>query len=620
MEHLSPQQAKALLSQIPSKNNKEKFEIYQQIFSTPPYHNSLELDPNGALHEEYTQLAEQFGDRENIFHAWRDFVALYKNDETNFGKVYNRAMMVFEQEQDDIHCLGLQLWKSKHLFHLGRVKEAVALLNLGLEVAKHLGDKELLFDHYYYMGAIVSENRADRIRYAKEALRYVTPKNQIRAWILEAGTAAQEFKYYEARKVYIKMEEQAVEKNDTYLLQYVYTGMQRAIAIAVADERVGRAEYPKLEQTMREYVQKGIELSEELGNWQKIAEAHSRMANFYNNFEQPKEAIRYYERALTFAEQYGCRKDMEKDNYLHLYENSKKIGDFEKALQAFEKYTALKEEMYTVATQNKIAELNTTFEAEKREEEIARLTKENELLETIKAQKDKLEQLNLTKDRIFAIIGHDMRKPVIAFRGIGKKVNYLLKKQDYPTLIRLGSEIEQEALSLNQLTDNLLNWAILQKDVMSYHPQSVNLADIVPEITALFENTTKEKNIQLLMDMDSPITVYADVNALRVIVRNLIDNALKFTPNGGRVNIAAKTSPQGIQLEITDTGVGIPQRKLKDIFLLQKDKSTTGTEGEKGTGLGLHLIHELVKFNKGAIDIVSQLGKGTTCKVLLPSA
>lgn len=619
MEHLSPQQAKKLLNQIPNKNKKEKLEIYQQVFSTPPYHNSLELDPDGAFHQEYTQLAERFGDSESVFAAWRDFLKLYERDTTNFDKVYNQAIKVFGQKQNPVSYLNLQLLKSGNLFHSGSVKEAVELIKLGLEKAKQLENKDLIFEYYFYMVGIVSENWKDRIRYAKEALRYVTPKNQERAWRLEGNIACQSFKYYEARDVFMKLEKWALHQQNKYLLQYSYMGMQRAISMGLADERLQKADYPELEQAMKEYVQKGITLAKEMGNLEYITQAYSRLANFYNNFEQPKEAIHHYELALQLAEQYGCRKDLEKDNYLHLYENSKLTGDFEKALQAFEKYTALKEEMYSVETQNKIAELNTTFEAEKREEEIVRLKKENELLDTIKAQKEELEQLNLTKDRIFAIIGHDMRRPVLAFRGIGKKINYLLKKQDYATLIRLGNEIEQEALALNQLTDNLLTWAILQKNMLSYRPQSVKIANIVSEISALFENTAKEKGIAISLSIPSQITAYADVNALYIIVRNLLGNAIKYTSKGDKVNITAKAHPQYTQLQITDTGVGIPQEKLKSIFRLQKDKSTVGTQGEKGTGLGLHLIHELVKLNSGRIKVNSKLEKGTTFKISLPT-
>ena len=98
-----------------------------------------------------------------------------------------------------------------------------------------------------------------------------------------------------------------------------------------------------------------------------------------------------------------------------------------------------------------------------------------------------------------------------------------------------------------------------------------------------------------------------------------MDNALKYTDNGGQVTITANTSDKGVTLQIADNGQGIPQDKLDNIFLLQKNKSEKGTAGEKGTGLGLHLINELVKLNKGAIKVASQLGQGTKFEVVMPS-
>ena len=107
-----------------------------------------------------------------------------------------------------------------------------------------------------------------------------------------------------------------------------------------------------------------------------------------------------------------------------------------------------------------------------------------------------LEQLNRTKDRIFSIIGHDLRKPAIAFRGITQKVNYLLKKKDYETLERLGNEIEKDALSLNQLTDNLLSWALTQKDVMPYNPKAIEVAPLVEEQLSICSNISLQRNDQ----------------------------------------------------------------------------------------------------------------------------
>lgn len=244
--------------------------------------------------------------------------------------------------------------------------------------------------------------------------------------------------------------------------------------------------------------------------------------------------------------------------------------------------------------------------------------RENEL--KLETQNQELQQLNNIKDRIFAIIGHDLRKPALAFRGITKKVNYLLQKQDYKTLSALGNNIEEEALALNKLTDNLLNWALMEKDVMPYQPTLIRLADIVDENIHLFKNIAKDKSLQLMSYVPEEVQVYADRNAVHTIVRNLIDNAIKYTPQDGQIEVRADRNSGDITIEIRDTGIGIPKEKLQDIFLLQDGKSEEGTAGEKGTGLGLHLVYELVKLNKGSLDVRSRVGEGTAFEVVLPSA
>jgi signal transduction histidine kinase len=231
-----------------------------------------------------------------------------------------------------------------------------------------------------------------------------------------------------------------------------------------------------------------------------------------------------------------------------------------------------------------------------------------------------LEQLNLTKDRLFAIIGHDLRKPAIAFRGITRKVNYLLRKKDFETLNALGDQIEDNARDLNQLTDNLLHWALSQKNVLRVKKETLNLGVETSLVTGLFSEPARRKEIEIQVDIPDGLKVLADRDTLHTVIRNLLDNALKFTPEGGRVTLAARSDQQEIALEIQDTGKGIPAHRIEGLFALQRDKSTPGTGGEKGTGLGLHLVHELVHLNGGRISVQSMEGQGSTFTVHLPHA
>lgn len=236
----------------------------------------------------------------------------------------------------------------------------------------------------------------------------------------------------------------------------------------------------------------------------------------------------------------------------------------------------------------------------------------------ISEKNKQLEQVNQTKDRIFAIIGHDLRKPVVAFSGISETINYLIKKEDYATLQQLGSEIEKDGFALQKLTDNLLNWALTQGSIMPYNPQEISLSNKAEEIILIFEKVARDKKIDLVNKVPKGTNVFADPNSLLTILINLVDNALKFTPNGGMVELGVNNESEGVKILVSDNGVGMSEEQMRNIFLLQKDKSQKGTSGEKGTGLGLHLVNELVKMNKGKIEAESNRGIGTAFRVLLP--
>ncbi len=237
-----------------------------------------------------------------------------------------------------------------------------------------------------------------------------------------------------------------------------------------------------------------------------------------------------------------------------------------------------------------------------------------------RAKERQLEQANATKDQLFAIIGHDLRKPALAFRGISKKVNYLIQAKDNNRIQKLGESLEQSALSLNNLLDNLLKWALSQKDFLTIQAKPQEIQPIIAEILDLFAQTLLDKKIKFNVSIAPNVKVFGDKDTIATIFRNLVDNAIKFTPKQGQINLTIQPKAQQVSFKLADTGIGIPTAQLPQLFKLPLNKSRQGTAGEKGAGLGLSLVKDLVDLNKGIITVESQLQQGTTFEVLLPAA
>lgn len=239
-------------------------------------------------------------------------------------------------------------------------------------------------------------------------------------------------------------------------------------------------------------------------------------------------------------------------------------------------------------------------------------------LTSIKKKEEELAALNRSKDQLFAIIGHDLRKPALAFRGISKKINFLLEEKKYKLLNRFGQHIEESAFTLNSLLDNLLNWASSQRGVLPYHPSSIPILEIVEEVIEPFEASLNNKNILIHRNIPKHLFLYIDVHAFMAILRNLLDNAIKFTPPKGTINLSAIKKDNHIHISIQDNGLGINEDKLSQIFSISKEKIRPGTAGEKGSGIGLSLVKSLVEINHGHIQVSSKLGAGTTFRVIFP--
>lgn len=232
--------------------------------------------------------------------------------------------------------------------------------------------------------------------------------------------------------------------------------------------------------------------------------------------------------------------------------------------------------------------------------------------------KQALVKLNATKDKLFAILSHDLRSPVGNLESNLTLINWgALSQEEFMNATRsLGQELSQ----VRTMLDNVLQWAISQMDGLKPKPTITDLAATTQSLIQLMSPNSTAKNVQILNSVPDNTTLLTDPNHLSVILRNLLQNALKFTPTGGHVQVSARTHDDHVRIEVNDTGIGMSEEQITNLFRLNTASSRLGTSLEQGTGLGLVLVKELVDINQGAIQAISQEGKGTSFVVTLPRA
>lgn len=236
-------------------------------------------------------------------------------------------------------------------------------------------------------------------------------------------------------------------------------------------------------------------------------------------------------------------------------------------------------------------------------------------LTQIKEKTEKLNELNRTKDQLFSVIAHDLRRPSLAFRGISKKINYLLKEKEFDNLKKLCNSLEQSAFSLSNLIDNLLNWALSQKKALQINPSEFDPSKPILNTFKLYQPLAEDKSITFKLNIEPNLNISLDLQHFMTICRNLIDNAYKFTSPGGIISISTSTENNNFNVLISDTGVGMTKDKIEHFFELSSLNSTKGTGNELGSGLGLMLVKELVALNNGIITLNSEIGKGTSFNI-----
>ncbi|TAH19340.1 MAG: hypothetical protein EAZ08_09225 [Cytophagales bacterium] len=393
------------------------------------------------------------------------------------------------------------------------------------------------------------------------------------------------------------------------------------------------------------YYEQALEMSKMMDNPRLNAVILQNLAKLYYKKKEYKKALDFYLQVLNFYEKSAPRMYLI-DIYADLsdiYANNK---DYQKSLHYFKLYTEINEKYFSDISQTELLKA----EAQINEKKIEVLEKANKLSDSelnrqilqrnisfalavvllaglsflifhyfqkqkankeLRLQKEELKQANTLKDRMFAVISQDLRNPLNSLRNVVTLLNAdSLNQQE----IKLISEKLNDDLGATLgLLDNLLYWARSQMQGIRKESVPINIAQVFNDNIALLSGSANKKGIVLQNTVSQTFNrAYADQNMIGLVVRNLLTNAIKFSPKGGTVIMGAKNNADMVEISVTDSGVGISYENQQKIFDSNIVLSNTGTAMEKGSGLGLLLCKEFIEENEGKIWVKSEEGKGST--------
>ncbi len=238
--------------------------------------------------------------------------------------------------------------------------------------------------------------------------------------------------------------------------------------------------------------------------------------------------------------------------------------------------------------------------------------------EKIRESEKELKKSNADKDKFFSIISHDLKSPFQGIMGMSDLLNESLDELTNEEQVEFNGLLNNSIKNVYALIEQLLEWSRVQTGRMEHNPQIVNLKRIYSNVTSVALISAQKKGITIKYEVDENLTVFADSMMVETVLRNLIANAIKFTLSKGKIEISAKQTEDKVLIKIKDSGIGMTEDIQEKLFKIEEHHTSLGTEGEKGTGLGLILCKDLIEKNEGEIWVESELRIGSTFYFTLP--
>ncbi len=568
-----------------------------------------------------------------------------------------KTAFIHSQKVNDSLLLSVELDEIARSYRrLGESKQALEFFQKGLDIALAIKDKDMIGGIYNNMAMVLNDTGDDSLalKYYKKSLSIAEEAKDTSSIILCLNNIGFQYSNMKDRKkeeeCYLKALALTEKTKDVYMygitydnigsmwedrgnLQKAYVYFQKSLeyerksgvkAYVMEELRsvVGVCIKLKNYQMALKYAKEEFQLSEEVQSPELKANAAKNLSIAYEKLRQFEQSLNYLKIANILNDSLNSvEKAKTVSNLASRYELTKKESEikslnFEKEMQKTELLLESKIRYGLIAFLGAVSVLLVVAIYQYRARK-----KANDMLvvwsQAVDQKNQQLDNLNKVKDKIFSSIAHDVRSPLSSIQGLLSLMNLNVLSQD--ELQKIIIELSARVNTTTSLLENLLNWSRNQIATAKANPVKSNVKKLANECFELYHNNAVEKNITLVNKIPDSSEIFADEEMIKIILRNLISNAIKFTRLNGEVKVEAIPQENILCISVSDTGVGIPQANLDKIFSFDT-KSTQGTAQEKGTGLGLVLCKEFIEKNGGKIWVDSLQDKGSTFSFTVPIA
>lgn len=500
-------------------------------------------------------------------------------------------------------------------FEMSLFSEALECQFKALEIKEKFANKAVIANTLSNIGIIFTRlfNLEKALEYSNKALEYRKSADDIR------GIANS---YNDIGRIYDKMNN--FEKAISFLEDSIKLRKETEslFGMAASLENLGmiffkQGKYEEAEKHLLE----AKRINEKLGERKAVSGVFRNISSLYLAQGKYEEALVYIKRSHDIARELKMS-DKLRDAYKILAEIYTRKNNYKSAFGYFVKYSKLNEDILNLKKQHEIHNITTKYESYKKdkESEIFRI-KNIELAKVnreLKKSKTALMKSNFSKDKFFNIIAHDLKNPFsILYTTSELLFEYFddlseKKQKEYINTINLSAK------HLLKLIENLLEWSRTQSGLKSFNPQMFNFTDSLNSSLDLLKYNAESKNIEISVDIEPDVFIYADKNMIKTVVRNLVTNSIKFTGTEGKVSIRAEKTDDSFSFYVKDNGIGIKKKDISKLFVIDKHFVTNGTNNEKGTGIGLLLCKEFVEKHGGNVFVESVAKKGSTFGFTIP--